>query len=172
MFLNRTMANPFSQVLDATSLPDETRTCGIVRECRRTPTKLPTQTGVESNITGLPVSPDPSPEYRMQLLSSFMTLYLPTDAQKSTISGRTPASWLHILATSTLQSSAYNASLAALCMAQIGMWNSDQAKLNESVRLYASALRELRSSIKVGVRGDAEATVASIVILSTYEVRV
>jgi hypothetical protein len=57
-------------------------------------------------------------------------------------------------------------------MAQIGMWNSDQAKLNESVRLYASALRELRSSIKAGVREDAEATIASIVILSTYEVRV
>lgn len=172
MFLNRTMANPFSQVLDTTSLPGETRACGIVRKCRRTPSKLPNQTDVESHISGLPVSPDPFPEYRMQLLSSFMTLYLPTGAQQSTISGRTPASWLQLLASSTLQSSAYNASLAALCMAQIGMWNSDQAKLNESVRLYASALRELRSSIKAGVREDAEATIASIVILSTYEVRV
>jgi hypothetical protein len=172
VFLNRTMASPFSHVLDTSSIADEPGAGDTPRKCRLSQSKLPNRTCLKGHIAGLPVVPNPSPEYRKQLLSSFISLYLPTGAQQTTISGRTPASWVHLLADSNFQSPAYNASLSALCIAQLGLWNRDLVNFNEGVTLYASALRELRSSIGTGARKDPEATLACIVILSTFEVRV
>ena len=169
MFINRTMASPFSQVLDSTSMINDT--LGI-RKSHSTRSEVSNLVWGESHSASLRLSPNAAPEYMMQLLCSFRSLYLPAGGQPSPISGRTPASWIELLASSTLGGLTYNTSLTALCTAQLGMLNKDQVALNESVRIYALALRELRSSIKAGVQEDPEAVLASIAMLSTYEVGV
>jgi len=165
MFLNRTLASPFIAVVDASS---------VVNSKKNPHRKHGTQTlqiRRGSLIEDLPVSPNPNPEYRMQLLSKFMDLYLPKRNQ-TPVPGRTPSSWVQQLAHSTLDSSAYNKSLAALCTAHLGKFNRDEVMLNKSVRLYADSLQELRANITSGnIKKDSEAILASIVIMSTYEVR-
>ena len=171
VFLNRTVASPFIPILDASSVANNGANWEIATKPRQTHGKSSLQICEVMRKEGLPKSPNPAPQYRMQLLSNFISLYLPKDSQQTPVPGRTPATWVHLLAHSTLQSSAYSTSLAALCAGQFGTWNRDEAMLNESVRLYASALRELRSNIMNGrVKQDSEATLASIIILSTYEV--
>ena len=111
----------------------------------------------------------------MQLLSKFIEIYHPNAGQGPTRAGETPASWVDVLPGITLTNSAYNTSLAALCVAQLGIWNHDVVLENESSQLYGSALGELRKMIgTIGSRklGTPEATLASIVILSTYEVSI
>jgi len=118
----------------------------------------------------IPKSPSLDPLYRMQLLSTFIGVYLPEAAQGPTIPGQTPASWVHILPDLTQTNPAYNTSLAALCVAQLGTWNHDLALVKESLRLYGIALGELRNTINSRKLVAPEATLACIVILSTYEV--
>jgi hypothetical protein len=113
---------------------------------------------------------NPYKEYMTQALSTFIGLYLPEEARGRIKSDQTPASWVHILPSLMLQNSAYNMSLAALCVAQIGGCNHDVALFKESIRLYTSALENLRKIIQRGRLEAPEATLASIVILSTYEV--
>jgi hypothetical protein len=118
----------------------------------------------------VPKSPSLDPVYRTQLLSAFIGVYLPEAAQGPTIPGQTPASWVHILPDLTPTNPAYNTSLAALCVAQLGTWNHDLALMKESLRLYGTALGELRKTISSRKLVAPEATLACIVILSTYEV--
>jgi hypothetical protein len=140
---------------------------------RPSPTGLPRTTHQrpegEEKITVLNVL-NQYPEYMTQALSTFLGLYLPEEARGQTKPYQTPASWVLALPNLTLQNSAYNKSLAALCVVQIGGCNHDVALFKESIRLYASALVELRKIIQSGRLEAPEATLASIVILSTYEV--
>lgn len=115
-------------------------------------------------------SPDPAPEFLMQATSTFINLYLPASAQGPTPSGQSPASWVYVLPNFTHQNSAYKKCLTVLCVAQLGTWNHDSVLEHESTRLYASALAELRTTIQSGKIKDPEATLASVVMLSTYEV--
>jgi hypothetical protein len=109
-------------------------------------------------------------EYLTQALSTFLSLYLPEEARGRTKPYQTPASWVHVLASLPLENPVYNKSLAALCVAQIGRCNHDVALFRESIGLYTSALGELRRTIQRGRPKSPEATLASIVILSIYEV--
>lgn len=118
----------------------------------------------------IPNSPDPDPVYMVQLLSNFMGVYHPEAAQDPKRAGQTPASWVHLLPDITLTDSAYNASLAALCVEQLGSWNHDPVLVRDSSRLYGSALRELRKTIGGRNLAAPDATLANVVLLSTYEV--
>lgn len=102
----------------------------------------------------------------VQLLSNFMGVYHPEEAHGPT----TPASWVHMLPDITLTDSAYNTSLAALCVEQLGSWNHDPVLVRESSRLYGSALGELRKTIGGRKLAAPDATLANVVLLSTYEV--
>ena len=115
----------------------------------------------------------------MQLLSKFIEIYFPKPAEGSQgpqgpiRASQTPASWVHILPDITLTNPAYNTSVAALCLEQLGIWNHDPVLEKEGSRLYGSALGELRKTIgSISSRKlvAPEATLASIVVLSTYEV--
>jgi hypothetical protein len=166
------MASPFDHIADASSVADGSKIWDVAARCRQTHGQSSFQIRKGQRAGALPQSPSPIPAYMIQLLSSFIGLYLPKDSHHGAISGRTPSSWVHLLAYSNLHSSAYMSSLAALCTSQLGTWHKDEAMLNESIRLYASSLRELRTKILNGnIQKDSEATLASIVLLSTYEVR-
>jgi hypothetical protein len=110
----------------------------------------------------------------MQLLSTFfIEIYFPNSTQGGSKVGQTPAPWAYILPDITLTNSAYNTSLAALCLVQLGIWNHDPVLRKKGFQLYGCALGELRKtigSIECRKLVAAEATLASIVILSTYEV--
>lgn len=107
---------------------------------------------------------------RVQLISTFMGLYLPATTNSIRANGQDPATWVHILPEITTTNSAYNRSIAALCLRQVGVWKNDPTLLLESHRLYGSALEALRTTIGGSKLVAPEATLASIVILSTYEV--
>lgn len=99
-----------------------------------------------------------------------MGVYHPEEAHGPTRAGQTPASWVHMLPDITLTDSAYNTSLAALCVEQLGSWNHDPVLVRESSRLYGSALGELRKTIGGRKLAAPDATLANVVLLSTYEV--
>jgi hypothetical protein len=106
----------------------------------------------------------------MQLLSTFIEIYFPNSTQGGSKVGQTPASWAYVLPDIKLTNSAYNTSLAALCLVQLIIWNHDPVL--RKFQLYGCALGELRKTIgSIECRKLApEATLASIVILPTYEV--
>ena len=173
VFINRSVTNPFVKAADVFSkaekraLPETPeKTC-----CKQaTPPCVRNHESVQV-ISRIPESPSSDSENRMQLLSAFVWVYLPEVAQGPTRSGLTPASWVHTLPDLTLTNSAYNKSLAALCVAQLGAWNHNPVLVKESLRLYGAALVELGKTISSSRKLLApEATLASVVILSTYEV--
>ena len=111
--------------------------------------------------------------HRMQLLSKFIEIYFPDTTQGCSNHDQSPASWAHILPEITVSNSACNTSLAALCTAQLGLWNYDALLGKKGSQIYGSSLGELRKAIRsIGCRKlvTPEATIASIVILSTYDV--
>jgi len=70
----------------------------------------------------------------------------------------------------TMTNSAYTMSVAALCVGHVGTCNHDPVLIMESRQLYGSALGELRKTISRRKMVAPEATLASIIMLSTYEV--
>jgi hypothetical protein len=170
VFINRSVTNPFVKAVDIFSKADRTKLP------ENSGPKSATRPGAPHNENldlSIPNSPDPEPVYMMQLLAKFIDIYFPNAAQSPSRVCQSPASWAHVLPYITRSNSAYNTSLAALCMAQLGIWNRDSVLRKESSRLYGSALGELRKTIGSisSYKLDApEATLASIVILSTYEV--
>lgn len=160
------MTNPFVNAVDIFSNADKT--------------KLPENWGPEEAIPGvcpykslehpIPKSPDPDSLYRIQLLAKFFEVYLPKAGQGSTRASQSPASWVYILHDITQTDSTYNTSLGALCVAQLGIWNRDPVLVKESSQLYGSALGELRKTVSYRKLAAPEATLASIVILTMYEV--
>ena len=116
---------------------------------------------------------DTEPLCRMALLCKFIEIYYPEAAHGPTRVGQTLASWVYILPDISITNSAYTTSLSALCLVQIGIWNHEPTLRKESSRIYGAALGELRKTIRSIGRQKLlapEATLASIVILSTYEV--
>jgi hypothetical protein len=169
VFINRSVANPFVRAVDIVSNTDRTKPS---KNSEVTPSLTRHHESLKYSV---PKSPDPESMHRMQLLSKFIEIYHPKVAQGPTRTGQTPASWVHVLPDITLTNSAYNKSLAALCLEQLGIWNHDLVLGNEGSQLYGSALGELRKTIgAIGGRklGTPEATLASIVILTTYEVSI
>jgi hypothetical protein len=120
-------------------------------------------------MVSMPKCPNPVPAHLVQLFSSFIGLYLPKENQNPTVPGRTPASWVEVVAGFELNHPVFNSSLAALCTAHLGTWKKDDPLLNESIILYASALQKLRVSLKERIVNP-KAILASIIMLSTYEV--
>ena len=121
----------------------------------------------------IPKHPDADPSCMMALLCKFIEIYFPEAAQGPERIRQTLASWVRILPDIAITNSAYTTSLKALCLVQIGIWNHDHILKKESSRVYGAALGELRKTIKSIGRQKLlapEATLASIVILSTYEV--
>lgn len=118
----------------------------------------------------IPGQPSSEAVDRVQLLSTFIDLYLPKTSQSPTGLGPSPATWVHILPNLVSTNDVYNTSMKALCLSQLGVWNRNLALVKESQRLYGSALRELRAAISRPGTEASEATLATIVILSTYEV--
>ena len=170
VFINRSVAHPFVKAVDIFSNGGKTKLPEDLYLNPATPARARHNRSLRHPI---PRSPDSEPAYRMQLLSKFIEIYFPRATHVTTRAGQTPASWVHVLPDITLTNPAYNASLAALCVAQLGIWNHDSVLGKESHQLYGSALGELRKTIgSIGCRRlvAPEATVASIVILSTYEV--
>jgi hypothetical protein len=85
---------------------------------------LPSRTQHNRSLEySIPKSPDPEPVHRMQLLSKFIDIYFPKVTQGPTRVGQTHASWVHVLPEIAVTNSAYNTSLAALCVLQLGIWN-------------------------------------------------
>lgn len=170
VFINSSLLNPSLKAIDILSNADKMRPLGISN------TKLGTPSSAHENERlglSIPTSPDPGPAHLAQMLSRFIDIYFPVATHNSLRDGQTPASWAHVLPDITPTNSAYNISLAALCLTQIGIWNHDPVVRKEGSRLYSFALRELRRTIgSIGSRNfmAPEATLASIVILSTYEV--
>jgi Fungal specific transcription factor domain len=170
VFINRTPINPFVKAVDIFSNVDKRK---LPENSDHKSAKLSRAHQNERLEHSIPKSPDPEPVHRMQILSKFIDIYFPTATQGPLRVGQTPASWAHVLPDITLTNSAYNTSLAALCLAQLGIWHHDPVLGKESSRLYSSALGELRKTIgSIGSRKlvAPEATLASIVILSMYEV--
>jgi hypothetical protein len=164
------VTNPFVKAVDILSNADKTKLLENSDPKPVIPSRAHDNESLEHSISK---SPDPEPVHRMQLLSKFIEIYFPEPAEGLTRVGQTPASWVHVLPDITLTNSAYNTSLAALCVAQLGIWNDDPVLGKESFQLYGSALGRLRKTIgSIGCRKlvAPEATLASIVILSTYEV--
>jgi hypothetical protein len=164
------VTNPFVKAVNILSNADKTKLLENSDPKPVIPSRAHHNESLEHSI---PKSPDPEPLHRMQLLSKFIEIYFPEPAEGPTRVGQTPASWVYVLPDITLTNSAYNTSLAALCVAQLGIWNDDPVLGKESSQLYGSALGRLRKTIgSIGCRKlvAPEATLASIVILSTYEV--
>lgn len=106
----------------------------------------------------------------MQLLSKFIEIYFPNATTSPTRAGQTHASWIHALPDISRTNPAYDLSLAALCVAQVGVWNHDPMLVKESSQLYVSALAEMRKAIGYKRLVAPEATLASTAIFSMYEV--
>ena len=167
MFINRNLTNPFVKAVDVVSNASKTK---LPENFVSKQVTVSHACHFETVTHSLPKSPNPDPVYMVQLLSNFMGIYHPEDTQGPTRAGQTPASWVHMLPSITLTDSAYNASLAALCVEQLGSWNHDPVLVRDSSRLYGSALEELRKTIGARKLVAPDATLASIVLLSTYEV--
>jgi hypothetical protein len=176
VFINRSVANPFVKAVDIFSSADKTK---LLPEDSEPKPATPLARRSGSPRISIPKGPDPGPVHRMQLLSKFIEIYFPKPAEGSqgpqgpTRASQTPASWVHILPDITLTNPAYNTSVAALCLEQLGIWNHDPVLEKEGSRLYGSALGALRKTIgSISSRKlvAPEATLASIVVLSTYEV--
>lgn len=166
------MTNPFVNAVDVFSNADRTKLPENSDPKPAAPCRSRHNESLEHSILKYP---DPGSEYRMQLLSKFIEIYLPEEAHNPTRAGQSSASWVHILPDITLTNSAYNTSLVALCVAQLAIWNHDHILQKESSQLYSSALGELRKTIGALGRRKLvapEATLASIMILSLYEVSV
>jgi len=86
------------------------------------------------------------------------------------VHGQSPATWVHQLPDLATTNNAYNISITALSLSQIGIWNKDLPLMKEGQRLYGSALAALRDAISSRKIVAPEATLATIIILSTYEV--
>lgn len=114
-------------------------------------------------------SPRSDAVHQVQLLSIFMGIYLPRIAG-TPVQGQSPVTWVHQLPGLSTTSDAYNLSITALSLSQVGIWNKDFALVKESQRLYGSALVALRGAISSRKLMAPEATLATIIILSTYEV--
>lgn len=108
---------------------------------------------------------------RIQLLSTFVDLHLPK-AQGPILrpDAQSPATWINCLGDLASNSNTFDTSLKALCLAQIGLWHHDLGLMKESRRLYGSALRGLRDAVSHQKLEFPKATLATIIILSTYEV--
>ena len=106
---------------------------------------------------------------RMPLLSSFFEVHLPK-GNVPTIHGQSPASWINPLHSINSTNKFYDLSLKAVCMTQIGLWNHEPALVKDSHRLYGSALRGLREALSHRKLVAPEPTLATILLLSTYEV--
>jgi hypothetical protein len=166
VFINRTVSNPFVKAVDVLSEAGKPK----LAENQGPKEAIPSRE-CHCEILKLSISkaPDPAPVHMMQLLSAFIEVYVPESARGSIQVGQTPESWIYLLPDITVTNSAYNTSLAALCLAQLGIWNRDPALAETSFKLYGSALRELKKTISCRKLGTPEATLASIAILSTYE---
>jgi hypothetical protein len=161
------VTNPFVKAVDIFSNTDNTRLPASSNPKRATSSPVRHNESLQHLI---PKSPDPAQIHTMQLLSKFIDVYFPNGARAPAGTGQTDASWVHVLPDITLTNPAYNKSLAALCVAQLGIWNHDPGLVQESSQLYGSALRELKKAISCRKQAATEATLASTVILSTYEV--
>lgn len=115
-------------------------------------------------------SPSSDSVHQGQLLSTFIGLYLPRITQETQVHGQSPATWVHQLPDLATTNNAYNISITALSLSQIGIWNKDLPLVKEGQRLYGSALAALRGAISSQKLVAPEATLATIIILSTYEV--
>jgi hypothetical protein len=167
LFINRSVANPLVKAVDVLSNADKTKVPENLGPRQAT---LSRAQYIEMPKISSMQSLDLAPVYRMQLFTKFIEVYLPKTAQGPTRACQTPASWVYILPDITQTNSAYNTSLTALCIAQLGIWNNDTVMIKESSRFYGSALGELRKTVSCRKPLAPEATMASIVILSTYEV--
>jgi hypothetical protein len=167
VFINRTLTNPFVKAVDIFSNTDQTKLLVKLDLNRAAPSRARHNESLKHSI---PNSPDPAPVHRMQLLSKFIEVYFPNATPGPTRAGHTHASWIHALPEITLTNSAYNLSLAALCVAQFGIWNRDPVLVKEGSLLYGSALGELRKTIGCQKLAASEATLASTAIFSMYEV--
>ena len=165
-FINRTVTNPFVKAVDIFSDVAKAKLAKNLGPSQA----IPSIYQCEGPNLCMLKSPDHAPEHRMQLLSAFIEVYVPTTARSSVQDLQTPESWIYLLPDITMINSAYNKSLAALCLAQLGIWNRDTVLMSESFQLYGSALGELKKTISCRNLGTPEATLASIAILSTYEV--
>ena len=174
VFINRSAASPFVKAIDILSnagritLPDTNEKTGT--EHVEAQVQAAIELARDRYETSIPNSPDQGPMDRMQQFSTFIGLYLPRVAQGPAIPGRSPVSWVHTLPSLAITNHAYTISIKALCAAHIGAWNCNHALVMESHRLYGSALRELRNTLASRKLVAPEATLASIIILSTYEV--
>jgi hypothetical protein len=167
VFINRNMTNPSVNAVDIFSNKDKAK---LPENSVPIPVPTPCTRHNDRLNNSIPKALDPGPVHRLQLLSKFIEIYLPKAAHGVARAGQTPSSWVHMLPNITLTNSAYNTSLAALCVAQLGIWNHDPVLVRESSHLYSSALGELRKTIGGQKLVAPEATLASIVILSTYQV--
>jgi hypothetical protein len=165
VFINRSVTNPFVKAVDVLSCAEKKKPPNKSAGPEQATPSRPRHE--DSVVHSILKSPDPGPVQRAQLLSKFIEIYLPESTQGP---GQTSASWVHALPDITVTNSAYDSSLAALCAAQLGIWNHDLALVKESHRLYCYALGELRKTINCRKLVAPEATLASIVMFSIYEV--
>jgi hypothetical protein len=169
IFVNRNMRNPRAKAVDIIS----TTTTEKKHKPAESPCSKQTMTALEmhhrNQNNSMPTPLNSGAVDRMQLLSSIFDLHFPK-ARGPTIPGQGPASWINSLHGITATNSAYDLSLKALCLAQAGSWHHDTALVKDSHRLYGSALRGLREALSHRKLEAPEATLAIIIILSTYEV--
>ena len=172
IFVNRNLKNPRVKAVDilSTSTSD--------RKKHKTPKNLHSLSIVtasrkclEKQKFSIPPFPNPETLNRIQLLSTFVDLHLPK-MQGPAIPGQSPSSWINCLGNLATNNNTFDVSLKALCLTQIGLWHHDSALVKESHRLYGSALRGLREAVSCRKLEAPKATLATIIILSTYEVRV
>jgi hypothetical protein len=161
------VTNPTVKALDVFSNADKTKLLDNLGSKQSAPSRA--YRNERPNYL-IPNSPDPAPVHRMQLLSAFIEVYFPKAAQGPIGAGQTQTCWVDALPYITLTNSAYNTSLTALCVAQLGIWNHDPVLVKESFQLYGSAVRQLRKTIGCQKLLAPVATLAGTVILATYEV--
>ncbi|KIN00042.1 hypothetical protein OIDMADRAFT_181273 [Oidiodendron maius Zn] len=165
IFINRSVTDPFVSAVDIFSNAAKTKLLVNSGLKHTAPSYIYHSESLKHSI---PTSPNPAPVHRMQLLSKFLDVYFPIAAQAPTRASQTTC-WVYALPNISLTNCAYNTSLEALCVAQIGLWNHDPVLVKESSQLYGSALGELRKTVGGRKLVAPEATLASTVILSTYE---
>ncbi|PMD12332.1 hypothetical protein NA56DRAFT_756693 [Hyaloscypha hepaticicola] len=170
IFINRNIENPETKTIDVLSNTSTER---------RTKPKTQQITN-HTHVTSAPASfygiwnnaiPQTLSEEavnRLPLLSSFLDVYLPK-VNVATICGQTQASWINPLHSVNNTNKFYDWSLKALCMAQIGLWNEKPDLVKDSHRLYGWALRGLREALSHPKSEAPEATLATTLLLSTYE---
>lgn len=171
IFVNRNLKNPGVKALDILSTKTSEKKKVKTPE-NIYPISVVTIFGEypEKQNVSIPPSPDPGTLNRIQLLSTFIDLYLPK-TQGPAAPGQSPATWINCLGNIATSNNTFDISLKALCSTQLGLWHRDSALVKESHRLYGSALRGLREEISHRKLDVPKATLATIIILSTYEVR-